>query len=198
MHRSLGNVYRLSDIVAKGHEPKALRYVLLSTHYRQQLNFTFEGIVAAKNAIERLVNFMRRLLDANGKGSGEEIKRLMERVQKNFEEAMDDDLNVGPALAALFDFVRDVNKLMDDNLLSGAEAKEVCELMKRFDKVLGVIGDVKKEKKLPKEAKELIQKREEARKIKDWATADKIRVQLREMGIIIEDTSEGLRWRFAK
>jgi cysteinyl-tRNA synthetase len=198
MHRSLGNVYRLSDIVAKGHEPKALRYVLLSTHYRQQLNFTFEGIVAAKNAIERLVNFMRRLLDANGKGSGEEIKPLMERVQKDFEEAMDDDLNVGPALAALFDFVRDVNKLMDDNLLSGAEAKEVCELMKRFDKVLGVIGDVKKEKKLPKEAKELIQKREEARKIKDWATADKIRVQLREMGIIIEDTSEGLRWRFAK
>jgi cysteinyl-tRNA synthetase len=198
MHRSLGNVYRLSDIVAKGHEPKALRYVLLSTHYRQQLNFTFEGIVAAKNAIERLVNFMRRLLDANGKGSGEEIKRLMERVQKDFEEAMDDDLNVGPALAALFDFVRDVNKLMDDNLLSGAEAREVCELMKRFDKVLGVIGDVKKEKKQPKEAKELIQKREEARKIKDWATADKIRVQLREMGIIIEDTSEGLRWRFAK
>jgi len=197
MGRSLHNIYTLRDIVAKGYDPKALRFVLLSTHYRQQLNFTWTGLEAANNAIDRLVNFGRRLLEANGKESGEEIRRLMERVQKDFEEAMDDDLNIGPALAALFDFVRDVNKLLDDNLLSKKEAQEVYELMMRFDKVLGVIGEVRKEEKLPKEAEELIRKREEARKAKDWATADKIREQLKAMNIIIEDTPSGVKWRFA-
>ncbi|NWG11077.1 cysteine--tRNA ligase [Candidatus Bathyarchaeota archaeon] len=198
MGRSLGNIYKLSDVVARGHEPKALRYLLLSTHYRQQLNFTWDGLVAAKNAIDRLVNFVRRLLDADGKGSGEEIKHLIERVRRDFEDAMDDDLNIGPALAALFDFVRDVNKLLDDNLLSKEEAGEVHRLMSKFDEVLGVIGEVKKEEKLSKEAEELIAKREEARKAKDWMTADKIRAQLKTMGIIIEDTPEGVQWRFAK
>lgn len=198
MGRSLGNIFKLSDIVARGHEPKALRYLLLSTHYRQQLNFTWDGLEAAKNAIDRMVNFVRRLLDADGKSSGEEIKRLIERVQRDFEEAMDDDLNIGPELAALFDFVRDVNKLLDNNLLSKDEAEEVYRLMMRFDKILGVIGEIRKEEKLPKEAEELVQKREEARKAKDWATADKIREQLKAMGIIIEDTPEGIRWRFAE
>jgi cysteinyl-tRNA synthetase len=198
MGKSLGNYYTLKDIEAKGYDAKALRFVLLSTHYRQQLNFTFEGLEAAKNTIERLANFMRRLLDANGKGSGEEIKRLMSRVRKDFEEAMDDDLNVGPASAALFDFVRDVNKLADDDLLSKTEAEEVYKLMVKFDKVLGVIGEVKKEETLPKEAEELIRRREEARKAKDWVTADKIREQLKAMGIIVEDTAEGVRWRFAE
>jgi len=197
MGKSLGNYYTLSDIIAKGYEAKALRYVLLSTHYRQQLNFTFEGLEAAKNAIERLVNFAYRLMQADGKGCGEKIKQLMDRVQKDFEKAMDDDLNIGPALAALFDFVRDVNKLMDDNVLSKEEAEEIYKLMMRFDKVLGVIGEVKKEEALPKGAEELIRKREEARKAKDWETADKIRDQLKAMGIIIEDTPEGVRWRKA-
>jgi cysteinyl-tRNA synthetase len=135
-------------------------------------------------------------MEANGKGSGEGIKHLISRVQKDFEEAMDDDLNIGLALAALFDFVRDVNKLLDDNLLSREEAEEVFRLMMRFDKVLGVIGEIKREETVPKEAEELIRKREEARKAKDWATADKIRNQLKAIGIIIEDTPEGVRWRF--
>lgn len=198
MGKSLGNYYTLKDIEAKGYDAKALRFVLLSTHYRQQLNFTFEGLEAAKNTIERLVNFMRRLLDANGKGSGEEIKRLMSLVQKDFEQAMDDDLNVGPALAALFDFVRDVNKVVDDDLLSKTEAEEAYRLMVKFDKVLGVVGEVKKEETLSKEAEELIRRREEARKAKDWVTADKIREQLKAMGVIVEDTAEGVRWRFTE
>jgi cysteinyl-tRNA synthetase len=198
MGKSLGNYYTLSDILAKGYNAKALRYVLLSTHYRQQLNFTFEGLEATKNAIERLVNFVHRLMQADGKGCGEKIKQLMDLVQKDFEEAMDDDLNIGPALAALFDFVRDVNKLMDDNVLSKEEAEEVYKLMVKFDNVLGVIGEVKKEEELPKEAEELIRKREEARKAKDWKTADKIREQLKAMGIIIEDTPQGVKWRVEK
>jgi cysteinyl-tRNA synthetase len=198
MAKRYGNFYTLRDLMAKGYDPKAIRYLLMSTHYRQQLNFTFEGLEAAKGAVDRLRNFVRRLLEVDGKGCGAEITHLMTDVQKRFEDAMDDDLNVSVALAALFAFVRDVNKLMDDNRLSRQEAEEVYSLMMKFDKVLGVIGEVKAEEKLPPEAEELIRKREEARKAKDWATADKIREQLRAMGIIIEDTSQGVKWRIEK
>jgi cysteinyl-tRNA synthetase len=198
MGKSLGNYYTLKDIIAKGYSAKALRYALLSTHYRQQLNFTFEGLDAAKNSIERLTNFVRRLLQAEGKSGGERIKSLMNLVREGFEEAMDDDLNIGVALSALFDFLRDVNRLMDDRVISKEEGEEAYNLMMRFDKVLGVIGEVEKEVKLPKEAEDLIREREEARKAKDWATADKIREQLKAMGIVIEDTPEGVNWRFVK
>jgi len=141
---------------------------------------------------------MYRLKDAGGSGSGQKITRLISDVNKRFEEAMDDDLNISVALATLFDFVRGVNKLLDDNMLSKEEAKEVYKLMMKFDKVLGVIGEIKREEKLPEEAEELILKREEARKAKDWETADKIRRQLRSMGIIIEDTPQGVKWKIEK
>ena len=199
MSKRFGNYYTLRDLLAKGYDPKAIRYLLMSTHYRQQLNFTFEGLEAAKNAVDRLTNFVYRLLDADGEGCGEKIGSLMESVQKRFEEAMCDDLNIAVALAAIFNFVREVNKLMDDNKLSRGEAEQVYELMMRFDKVLGVIGEVKKEEeKLPKEAEELIRKREEARKVRDWETADRIRERLKAMGVIVEDTPQGVKWRIEK
>jgi cysteinyl-tRNA synthetase len=198
MAKSLGNFYTLRDLIAKGYDPKAIRFLLMATHYRQQLNFTFDGLEAAKNAVDRLKTFVRRLLEADGKGCGEEIRRLMANVQKLFGEAMDDDLNISVALAALFDFVREVNRLMDENMLSRKEAEEVYTLMMRFDKVLGVIGEAKVEEKLSKEAEELIRRREEARKARDWETADKIRAQLRAMGIIIEDTPQGVKWHIQK
>jgi cysteinyl-tRNA synthetase len=198
MSKSLGNFYTLRDLLAKGYDPKAVRYLLMSTHYRQQLNFAFEGLEAAKNALDRLVNFVRRLMDADGSRCGEKIGALISEVQRRFEEAMDDDLNISVALAALFDFVREVNKLLDDNMLGKEEAEEVYELMMRFDKVLGVIGEIKRKEKLPKEAEELIRKREEARKAKDWEAADKIREQLGSIGIIIEDTPQGVKWKIVK
>lgn len=191
MAKRFGNYYTLRDLIKKGYNPKAVRYLLLSTHYRQQLNFTFEGLGAARNAIDRLINFVYRLMDADGRGIGEKIKTLRIDVQRRFEEAMDDDLNTSAALAALFDFVREVNRLIDDDALSREEAEEVYKLMMKFDKVLGVISEVRKEEKLPKEAEELIRKREEARKAKDWKTADEIREKLKGMGIIIEDTPKG-------
>jgi cysteinyl-tRNA synthetase len=198
MAKRFGNFYTLRDLTARGYDPKAIRYLLMSTHYRQQLNFTFEGLEAAKNAVDRLTTFTRRLLDANGKGCGEGIKLLMGKTQRDFEEAMDDDLNINNALATLFDFVREVNRLMDENMLSKEEAEEAYSLMMKFDEVLGIIGEVKKEEQLPKEAEELIQRREEARKAKDWKTADNIREQLKAMGVIIEDTPQGVKWRIEK
>ncbi|MGA2767489.1 MAG: cysteine--tRNA ligase [Candidatus Bathyarchaeia archaeon] len=198
MAKRLGNYYTVRDLTTKGYDPKAIRYLLLATHYRQQVNFTFEGLEAAKNTLDRLTNFVHRLLDAEGKGSGEQIKLLIGRVQKGFGEAMDDDLNISVALAALFDFVRDVNNLLDGKMLSKEEAQEVYSLMLKFDKVLGVIGEVKKEGKLSREAEELILQREGARKTKDWKTADEIRQRLKAMGISIEDTPQGVKWRIEK
>jgi cysteinyl-tRNA synthetase len=198
MGKRFGNYYTLRDLIKMGYDSKAVRYLLLSTHYRQQLNFTFKGLEAAKNAVDRLVNFMYRLMDAEGKGCGEEIKLLMNRVQRTFEEAMSDDLNISVALAALFNFLREVNKLIGDDMLSKGEAEEVYNLMMKFDKILGVIGEIRREEKLSKEVEKLIRKREEARRANDWETADKIREQLRGMGIIIEDTPQGVKWRIKK
>jgi cysteinyl-tRNA synthetase len=198
MAKRYGNFYTLRDLLGKGYDPVAIRYLLLSTHYRQQFNFTFEGLEASKGAVERLRNLMHRLQDTDGKASGEKIAELMREVQVDFGEAMDDDLNVSVALAALFDFVRDVNNLLDADALSRDEAKQVIALMAGFDRVLAVIGEISKEKTLPKEAEELIRKREEARKAKDWKTADAIRQQLKAMGLIVEDTAQGVRWRSEK
>jgi cysteinyl-tRNA synthetase len=197
MAKRLGNFYTLRDLLSKGLDPLAIRFLLLSTHYRQQFNFTFEALDAAKKAIERLANLQRRLLEANGKGAPEELQQLVEKVQTCFGGAMDDDLNVSVALASLFDFVRDINNLLDANALSEAEAATVHALISEFDNVLRVIPQPKEET-LPQEAQELIRQREEARKAKDWKTADAARAKLKAMGIILEDTAQGVRWKREK
>jgi cysteinyl-tRNA synthetase len=198
MSKSWGNYYTLKDLLAKGHDPKAIRYLIMATHYRQQVNFTFEGLQAAENAVDRLANLMYRLKDVDGKSGGEKAKSMIDRVYEEFCRAMDDDLNIGNALAALFDFARDVNSLVDSNMLSKEEAQEIYGLMVGFDKVLGVVGEVKKKEELPEEAKEFLDKRDRAREEKDWKTADQIRVQLKAMGIIVEDTPQGQKWRKEK
>ncbi|MBX5326817.1 MAG: cysteine--tRNA ligase [Candidatus Bathyarchaeia archaeon] len=194
MAKSLGNYYTVKDLLDKGYHPNAIRFLLLSTHYRQQLNFTFEGLKAAENTVERLTLFLNRLSEADGKPAGQELRTLMKQTKKTFEAAMDDDLNITAALAAVFDFVRDVNRMIDQGKVSKKEAKAVYDLMMNFDKVLGVMGKVEK-KALPKDIEALVQKREEARKAKNWKTADAIRQQLYAMGIILEDTKNGVRWR---
>jgi len=198
MAKKFGNFYTLRDLLGKGYDPIVIRYLLLSTHYRAQFNFTFEALDAAGAAVERLRNFVRRLQDAEGEGSGGKVAELLRGVQVGFGGAMDDDLNVSVALGALFDFVREVNVLLDAGVVSRSEADSVSALMKRFDGVLGVIGDVEREDALSKAAEELIKKREEARKAKDWATADALRVRLSEMGVVVEDTAQGVRWRLVK
>jgi cysteinyl-tRNA synthetase len=141
---------------------------------------------------------MHRIIDASGENAGARIEQLMETAENDFDKAMDDDLSINAALATLFDFVREVNNLLDDNMINRKEAQQVQDLMIRFDKVLGVIGEIERTERLSKEAEELIKKREEARKTKDWKTADKIREQLKTLGITIEDTDQGVKWRTQK
>ncbi len=197
MAKRLGNFYTLRDLLGKKLDPLAIRYLLLSTHYRQQFNFTFEALDAAEKAIDRLNNLQRRLQDANGKGGLLELNKLIGQVQSCFGDAMDDDLNISVALASLFDFVRDINSLLDANALSKEEGAKVSELIAGFDRVLGVIPKLKEET-LPPEADALIKRREEARKAKDWKTADLVRQQLKTLGIVIEDTERGVKWKREK
>jgi cysteinyl-tRNA synthetase len=196
MAKKFGNFYTLRDLLAKGYDPIAIRFLLLSTHYRAQFNFTFEGLEAATSAVERLRNFMQRLQDVNG--SGGRVAELASRVQAGFGEAMDDDLNVSVALAALFDFVREMNALLYAGVVSRNEADEAITVMRGFDGVLSVVGVVKAEEALPPEAAKLIQERVEARKARNWAEADALRVRLLELGVLVEDTPEGVRWRLEK
>jgi cysteinyl-tRNA synthetase len=194
MSKRFGNFYTLRDLLAKGYDPIAIRYLLMSTHYRQQFNFTFEGLEAAKGAVERLRNFVRRLHDANGTGSDGAVATQNSKVLACFGGAMDDDLNIAIALASLFDYVREINLLMDAGKVSKVEAAGIVEVIERFDSVLGVIGKVEASEALPNDIDVLVQKREEARKSKNWKEADAIRAQLKAMGIVLEDTAQGVRW----
>ena len=198
MSKRFGNFYTLRDLLAKGYDPITIRYMLISTHYRQQFNFTLEGLESSKAAIERLRNFVRRLHETDGTTSPEKVANLTTKLEACFSGAMDDDLNIGVALSSLFDFVREINSLLDTNLVSKAQAAEIGGLMMRIDGVLGVIGKVEMKEALPQDIDALVQKREEARKAKNWKEADAIRAQLKEMGIVLEDTAQGIRWHKEK
>ena len=186
MSKSLGNFYTLRDLLKKGYGPIAIRYLLLSTHYRQKLNFTFKGIEAAKKAVDRLNNFIFVLRGMNCKEDVGNIDELIKEAKAAFELKMDDDLNFSSALGIIFDFMRDVNKLR----LSEKDALKVISLMGEFNKVLGVI-DFKEKENIPGEIKKLIEEREKARKKKDWKKADRIRADIKKKGFTIDDSSDG-------
>jgi len=185
MSKSLGNFYTLRDILKKGYNPLAVRYLLLSTHYRQQLNFTFEALKSAERAVERINNFVFMLKQVrNVKNSGK-IKGLIKKTREDFIKKMDDDLNISEALAVVFDFIKKVNKIK----IGKEEAKMVLEFVKELDSVLGILE--KREVKLSEEVKRLVKERELARKNKDFKRADEIREKLKKMGYILEDSEGG-------
>jgi len=190
MSKSLGNFYTLRDLLSKGYDPIAIRYLLLSTHYRQKLNFTFDGLKSAKSAVDKLNNFIFVLKGMNCKEDVGNIDELIKEAKAAFELEMNDDLNISGALGVLFDFIRDVNKLR----LSKRDADKVISFMKEINKVIGVI-DFKEGEKVPSEIKKLIEEREKYRKKKEWKKADEIRAELRKKGIELIDTPEGVRWK---
>jgi len=191
MSKSAGNFYNLRDILEKGYHPLAVRYLLLSTHYRQQLNFTFQGLDASKNALQRIWDFMKKLDDCSGKGK--DVSKLLSKSKASFEKCLNDDLEISGALAVVFDLIKEINKIMDS--LSKDNVVEIKKSMVLFDSVLGFI--VVKEEKISSDIQNLVDERESARKSKDFQKADKIRDELKSKGIILEDTPQGVRWKRA-
>lgn len=198
MSKSLGNFFTLRDLLEKGCSPKAIRYVLLSTNYRNELNFTEEGLKAAENIVEKFREFLGKLKEEKKEGKeGSEVKKLIEKTKKEFEKQLDDDLNISSAFSSIFNFMREVNKLIGEERLTKNDSQAVLSAMNEFDRVLGLL-EFEKEKPLSKEEKELIEKREDHRKKKEFDKADEVREKLKSMGIQLDDTKDGFKWKRIK
>ena len=191
MSKSLGNFYTLRDLVDKGIDPMAIRWVLLSTHYRQPNNFAFDAVEGAGQALQRIRDFRRRLAEL--KGGGEEITDLCGRCEEAFIKALDDDLNISGALGAVFEFVRAVNKAVDDGKVGETGAKNALALLDRLDGVTGVFGDGSASDEAPQDVLDRVNQRQQARRDKDFALSDALRDQLAAEGWVIEDTPDGAR-----
>jgi len=192
MSKSLGNFYTLKDLLEKGYSPLAIRYQLLSTHYRMQLNFTLDGLDQAAKSLERYNDFITNLSGFSGGESSGEADEIVKRLEADFETAMDDDLNISPALGAVFDFIRDINRLRSENKLSAAERDKALTAIHRIDKVLDF--QIKQES-LDAKIEGLIAERSQARKNRNFAESDRIRDELLKMGIVLEDTAQGVKWK---
>jgi cysteinyl-tRNA synthetase len=197
MSKSLGNYYTLRDLVAKGHAPEAIRYLLASVPYRKSLNFTMDGLKSAAIAIERLRNFKLRLeTDRFAEGLNEQVAARTAQASAAFTESLNDDLNTAEALAAVFEFVRDANSAMDADEFRAGNASAALGFLGLFDSIFDALKPSAKTGGLSEAAIEaLVAERTAAKKARDFARADRIRDQLLEQGIILEDTKSGVRWK---
>jgi len=190
MSKSLGNFYTLRDLIEKGHNPLAIRWVLLATHYRQPNNFAFDAVEAANQSLNRIRDFRLRLRDVAG--DGVDLEQETAACEQAFGEALDDDLNISGALAAVFDFIRETNRMIDRNELGAAGAQRATALLDRLDTVTGLFAPLA-EASVPKAILDLVEARQKARREKDFAGADAIRDSLAQQGWVVEDTPDGPR-----
>jgi cysteinyl-tRNA synthetase len=197
MSKSLGNYFTLRDILEKGYQPEAIRYLLASVPYRKSLNFTFDGLKSAATAIDRLRNFKLRLeTDKYPEGANEQLIARTAAADQAFADSLNDDLNTAEALAAVFEYVRDANSAMDSGEFPAGNVPSALAFLTRFDSIFDVLKPTAQDGQLTDAAVDaLIEERTAAKKDKNFARADQIRQELLEQGIILEDTKSGVRWK---
>jgi cysteinyl-tRNA synthetase len=209
MSKSLGNFFTLRDLFSKGYKPSALRFALASVPYRKQLNFTFDGLAQATNSVERLRNFADRLKQGKfSAGKQEGMAARIAKASEGFDAGLSDDLNTARALAAVFDLVRDANIAMDKGDFRQGDVAATQQFFATFDKVFAVLEDNDAQKLQAlgygsaeaglrdAEIEKLIVDRTAAKKKRDFAAADRIRKELADRGIMLEDAKDGsVRWK---
>jgi cysteinyl-tRNA synthetase len=198
MSKSLGNFYTLRDLLDQGCDALALRYLLASVHYRKQLNFTFEGVEQAEAAIRRVDDFLIRVREVKDAASSRgQLDGLVATARSRFEEALDDDLNVSAALAALFELIRQVNPALERGQVGAPDRDRLLALFRDANQVFDVFR-VDVQSLEDREILGLIEERDRARGNRDYRRADEIRDMLLERGFLLEDTREGTRWKRLK
>ena len=185
--------YTIREIIEKGYGGRVIRYWLLSHHYRKPLAFSWNKLDTAKKTVSNLDNFIKKVHYCPLGPPQQDMDQIIYDARRTFVEAMDDDFNIAPALAALFQFTHRINAIMDRSGLSTGDKEKVLKAMERVNSVLGVMD--LEPPKIDREVEALINKRTEARKRRDWKEADRLREQLRAMGIEVIDTREGTIWR---
>jgi len=225
MSKSLGNFFTLRDLVLKGHKPSSIRYLLTSVPYRNQLNFTFDGLKQAAVSVDRLRNFRLRLTAGNfADGSNKEMQRLAADVVDRMLASLDDDLNTAQAQAAIFEMVRQANTAFDTGDVKKEDVPRLLAALDKFDEVFAVIRDDDipkmkqvlqwaqtegREKDVSQELRDALQSAQlsdsdietriaemkTARTARDFKKSDAIRAELAEAGILVEITKDGIRWR---
>jgi cysteinyl-tRNA synthetase len=209
MSKSVGNFATLRELFSYGHKPSSIRFLLASVPYRRQLNFTPESLQGAASSVERLRNFVARLhAEKFPDGTSTAMSERAAKAKDEFDRGLADDLNTAQALAAIFDLVRDANTTMDRGEFRQGDVVVVLELMETFDAIFAVLRDDDGDKlKMlgvaptaptlsDAEVEALVAERQAARKRRDFAASDRIRDQLAERGIILEDSRDGgVRWK---
>jgi cysteinyl-tRNA synthetase len=197
MAKSSGNFFTLRDLLSKGHDPLAVRYLLMSAHYRAQLNFSEEALVDAAKALEALrgTDHRARRIGATTKKENIALQKVLSAERMEFEKAMDADLNTSRALAAIHRSARAANRAMDEGGLSKRDIFAIRRFFSDLDRVLGILAEETKTRELSEEADHLIKERDRARANKDWQAADRLRNELAAIGIVVEDTPAGTTWK---
>ncbi|NOR52824.1 MAG: cysteine--tRNA ligase [Candidatus Aminicenantes bacterium] len=198
MSKSKGNFYTLRDLLKRNLDTSALRFLLLSTHYRKMFNFTFDALEQASASLQRIKDFLYELENRSfEEGENKRISKLINDMNKKFKRGLSDDLNISVALTAIFEMIRKVNTLIFLGKVYRTDAENLVSSIRSLDQVLAVLPK-EKEMGLPSEMMSRIEKREKARQENNYKLADEIRKELLQQGIVLEDTKDGVRWKIKK
>jgi cysteinyl-tRNA synthetase len=191
MSKSLGNFYTLEDLLKKGYSGEIIRYMLLQAHYRTQLNFTLKGLDASIAAIQRIRDFIDRLGDLVEDKMLNNLDEIINNAKLKFAEALADDLNISLAMSSLFDFIRGVNQLIDDSRLGKSDAEKIFKFLELLNQVLAFLPLQQTTLEIPADIQDAFQKREKARREKNWALSDELRDFITDKGYKVEDNPKG-------